>query len=84
MKDFFLINSGDLVTALEDWMIDNKCNLSTPEEWARCMRDIQKTGKAEYMGSVEDADAKSIKESLKRDFNVKELKDLKEPNNENF
>ena len=78
MRNFFLITAGEFASALEDWMIDNKCNPKTVEEWSRCMSDIQKMGKADYVGSVDD---KEVKKSLKEDFNIK---DLKEPNNENF
>ena len=80
MRDFFVMNAGDLADALEDWIIDNRCNPVTKEEWARCMTDIQKSSKARYLGSATDKDAEKLKESLLRDFNVKELKDL---NNEN-
>jgi len=83
VRNLFVINAKDFADALENWIIDNKCNPSTPEEWERCMNDIHKSGQAQYVGSVEDKEVGKLKESLKKDFNVKEFKDLKEPNNEN-
>lgn len=43
-RQMFIGTAGEFARALEDWIIDNKCNPTTPEEWDRCISDIVKQG----------------------------------------
>ena len=43
-RQMFIGTAGEFAEALEDWIIDNKCNPTTPEEWERCINDIVKKG----------------------------------------
>ena len=56
-----------MAQAIEDWMIDNKCNPKTPEEWNRCLADLAKSGDINYVGSVKEEDFPAVKKALKDD-----------------
>lgn len=57
--------------ALEDWIIDNQTNPTTPEEWERCITDLAKQGSLKPVGGITNVD--KFKEKLKDDFNVERL-----------
>ncbi len=67
-----ILATADTAQALEDWIIDNKCNPKTEEEWKRCWDDLVKAGKAKYVGGIEDEDLPEFKKKLGENFNVKE------------
>jgi hypothetical protein len=73
MRQILIGNVGDFAQALEDWMIDNKCNPSTSEEWERCIADITKAGKLSTIGSIDEKDMGKLKINLKDNFNVEEI-----------
>jgi hypothetical protein len=73
MRELFVGTASDFADALEDWIIDNKCNPTTPEEWARCLKDIAEKGKVQSLGTIDDKDVNELKNTLNKDFNVENL-----------
>ena len=73
MREILLGNAGDFAQALEDWIIDNKCNPKTQEEWERCLKDIAASGKLTSLGAVVDEDVSKLKKDLSNNFNVENL-----------
>ena len=73
MRQLLISNAADLADAIEDWIILNKCNPTTPEEWDRCISDLTKAGKLNYIGSIEEKDSGELKNILKENFNVKDI-----------
>ena len=72
MKNIISItNAGEFADALEDWIIDNKCNPTTAEEWARCIKDLTAQGKITPLGCVDDTE--KFKTDLKKNMNVEDL-----------
>lgn len=65
--------AGVLGEAIENWIIDNKLNPSTPEEWERCLKDLLEAGVLTPVDSVDDNDVDGIKKILKDNFDVKEI-----------
>jgi len=59
--------------AVEDWIIDNECNPSTPEEWERCLTDLLKKGEVQFVGNVGEGDVGEFKQELKKDYDVNEI-----------
>jgi hypothetical protein len=60
--------------ALENWIIDNKLNPQTPEEWNRCVEDMMTSGVLTPIGVLADeAKVSELKTELKKNFNVEEL-----------
>lgn len=72
MRELFVGTAGSFAQALEDWMIDNKCNPKTQEEWDRCLKDIAAKGSISSVGIVEDTDVNKLKNELNKNFNVKD------------
>lgn len=72
-KMISITTAGEFAEALENWIIDNKCNPKTPEEWSRCIEDLIAAGKLQAVAIVEDEDVSKIKKELKDNFNVGEL-----------
>jgi hypothetical protein len=73
MRELFIGTAGDFAQALEDWIIDNKCNPKTQEEWARCLKDIAEKGNITSLGVIKDKDVNQIKNDLNNNFNVENL-----------
>jgi hypothetical protein len=73
MREIFVGTAGEFAQALEDWIIDNKCNPKTPEEWDRCLKDISSKGTIKSLGTVDDKDVNKLKTELNKDFNVENL-----------
>jgi hypothetical protein len=69
-----ITTAGEFADALEDWIIDNKCNPTTAEEWARCIKDLTASGVVNTVG-VTEASTRELKEGLKENLNVKDLGD---------
>jgi len=67
--------AGALADALEDWIIKNKCNPKSPEEWSRCISDLIAAGAVAPVASVDEKDLPAVKEQLQNDFTIKDLKD---------
>jgi len=72
-----IANAGELADALEDWIIDNKCNPKTPAEWDRFCEFLLTKGLAEEIGSIEDEELSEFKKEL-REAGVQEFKITKE------
>lgn len=68
----FSTTSGKLGEALENWIIDNKCNPTTQEEWNRCLKDLMDAGVLTPLKHVENDDVDGLKKFLKDNFNVEE------------
>lgn len=73
MKLVSITTAGEFAQALEDWIITNKCNPQTPEEWNKCIEDMLQSGILTPLGSIEDNQADEFKNQLKKDHNAKEL-----------
>ena len=73
MREIFVGTADSFAQALEDWMIDNKCNPKTQEEWNRCLKDIAAKGNISSLGAVEDKDVNKLKNELNNNFNVENL-----------
>lgn len=52
-RQYFIGTAGEFAEALENWIIDNCCNPTTPEEWERCIKDITKAGMLKCMSEEE-------------------------------
>ena len=66
-----ITTAGAFADALENWIIDNKCNPTTQEEWARCIKDLTAQGSVESLGVVDDD--KELKAKLKENLNVRDI-----------
>ncbi len=73
MKIVSMTTAADFCDALENWIIDNKCNPKTTEEWNRCIEDMMKSGALTPIASIEDGDADKFKKNLIENFNVEEI-----------
>ena len=73
MREIFIGTAGEFARALEDWMIDNKCNPKTQEEWNRCLKDISSRGAVTSLGAIGDKDMTKLKTELNKDFNIKDI-----------
>lgn len=65
--------AGEFCDALENWIIDNKYNPTTSEEWERCIQDMIADGAVKPVGCIKEEDAEKLKEQLKNTSNLKEL-----------
>lgn len=65
--------AGDFGDALENWIIDNKCNPATPEEWERCLKDLIAAGVVEVLDKTDSEDVATVKKALEKKFNVEEI-----------
>ena len=68
-----ITTAAEFCQALEDWIIDNKCNPQTPEEWERCINDLTKSGAVTPVASINEEDVKDFKEKLKENLGVEEI-----------
>lgn len=66
-----ITTAAEFADALEDWIIDNKCNPTSPEEWSRCIKDLVAQGKVHALGCVDDSE--DFKSKLKENLNVEDL-----------
>ena len=73
MGNILMGNTHEFAEVLEDWIILNKCNPTTREEWERCIKDLQVKGALTIQGSIADEDTKKFKKELKDNFNTKEF-----------
>lgn len=69
----FSATAGELGDAIENWIIDNKVNPSTPEEWERCIKDLMAAGVLKPLDTKGAEDVDTIKKILKDNFDVKEI-----------
>ena len=68
-----MTTAAEFCDALENWIIDNKCNPTTPEEWNRCIEDLMKSGALTPIAAVDEEDACEFKKKLKDNLNIEEL-----------
>ena len=73
MRMITVTTAGEFAQALENWIIDNKLNPKTPEEWNKCVEDLIASGVLTPIGTVEDEDFNKVKSTLKENFKVEEL-----------
>jgi len=69
---FFGTNAGSVFDALEDWIIKNKCNPKTDEEWARALSDLTEAGVLAPLGTIDAKDTDEFKKGLKEHYDVTE------------
>jgi hypothetical protein len=72
-KVISLTTAAEFCQALEDWIIDNKCNPTTPEEWTKCIDDMTRGGALTPIACIDEKDAKEFKEKLKETLRVEEI-----------
>lgn len=70
-----ITTAGEFVGALEDWIIKEKCNPKTPEEWSKCTEDMIKSGVLKPIAVFDEKNTPEIKAQLKENLNVRNLND---------
>ena len=65
--------AGAFADALEDWIIKNECNPTTPEEWNRCLSDLFKSGILQPVATIDKAEVSEVKDQIKKNFNAEEF-----------
>jgi len=71
-----LAKAGALADALEDWMIDNKTHVDTPEEWNKFFEHLVEIGLAKAVGAIDSEEVPTLKEELKK-LGATEIKEEK-------
>jgi len=66
-------DAGKFADALDDWMIDNKKNPKTKEDWQEVQKYMLKKGVLSPLGEVPDERLDDVKEHLKEEFNITDL-----------
>ncbi len=72
-KMISVTTAAEFCDALENWIIDNKLNPKTPEEWNRCIEDLMKSGALTPVAVIDDKDTDELKKTLVENFNVEEI-----------